>query len=58
MSGLSMGFGIEAVDMAASCRPKEGLTILESLDNIIPSFSKFLPCCYLFFSAVNLLRER
>ena len=39
MSGLSMGFGIEAVDMAASCRPKEGLTILESLDNIFPSFS-------------------
>ena len=36
-----MGFGIEAVDMAANWRPKEGLTIFESLDNIICKFCLF-----------------
>ena len=33
-----MGFGIEAVDLAANWRPKAGLTIFESLNNIICEF--------------------
>ena len=34
MSGFSMGFGLAAVDMATIWRPKFGLTILLSFDNI------------------------
>ena len=44
-----MGFGIEAVDMAANWRPKEGLTIFESLDNIIYDFFFMKFHCYLFY---------
>ena len=41
MSGFSIGFGI--VDMAANWRPKEGVTIFESLDNMVDNFCNFLP---------------